>query len=200
MQSDDGSDRTSNEPSSRMLVALSLVALVGLTAGPLAAPASAHAGADAVTIEASEDCPDRTYCYEVTSGSLEEVSGGDTLEITFKNPSSNSLNHNLHIARLSDANVGEDTAAEDAYASTEDLEPGNQTTLEAQVPSGADGIYLWCDVGVHEGQGMYKEVHTGSEDGGSSDGTDDDQNSSPGLGAAAALVAFAGVALALTRR
>lgn len=183
---------------SRSTAALTLIGLLALLTGPLAAPAGGHAGGDEVTILASEDCPDSTYCYEVTSGDLSNVSGGDTLEITFGNPAENSLNHNLHVALLSDADVGGDTDAGQAYANTTDIEPGETVSLTAQVPSGSDGVYLWCTVGVHESQGMYREVPTGSASGGG-DGSSG-QNSSPGLGTAFGVVALAGVALALTRR
>lgn len=185
---------------SRSMAALTLLGLLALLTGPLAAPAGGHAGGDEVTILASEDCPDRTYCYEVTNGDLSDVSGGDTLEITFGNPAENDLNHNLHVALLSDADVGGDTDASQAYANTTDIEPGETTNLTAQVPSGADGVYLWCTVGVHESQGMYREVTTGSDATGGDGDSTDGQNSSPGLGTAAGVLALAGVALALTRR
>lgn len=185
----DGSPRGSR-PTLLPGVLLAMALLV-----PLAAPAAGHAGATQITVEASEDCPDRTYCFEVTEGSVEEIKAGEEINITLVNPSSNSLEHNLQIGELSDANQDRGTDASAAQASTRTLSPGEQASVEYFVPQGSSGLYLWCDVGVHESQGMYLEVPLGDQASTDSSG---ETNNSPAIGALA-LLAVAGAALTLRR-
>lgn len=180
-----------------MLRLVAAVALVGLALGPLGGLATAQSTVQ-LTIQPSEDCADSTYCYELTSGSLLEVSAGDTLEITFENPSSNNLDHNLHLAKAANANSNhEGTAKSQAFANTDDVSPGEEATLTAQVPADASGLYLWCTVGVHESQGMWDEASFSER--GPGDGSTS-ANSSPGPGVVLAITGLAGLALVLRRR
>lgn len=176
---------------------LALVAAVALAtlAGPAATPAAAHAGAYQLTLEASEDCPDRTYCFEVTEGSLDEITPGEEIQVTLVNPESNDLEHNVKVTPLQNADPDRET--DDAKAGTDDLQPGEEASFEYFVPQGVDGLYLWCDFGVHEGQGMYLEASFGGD--GASTSGQEETNGSPGPGALAALAGLAAVAL-LARR
>jgi hypothetical protein len=181
----------------RSLALLALLTGLALLAGPLSGSAAAHVG-HTITIEASEDCPNRTYCFEVTSDSLDDVAPGEETTIKYVNPDSNSLNHNLKVTTKAKADTdNRDTANSAAFAETENLEPGERTELNFTVPAASDGIYLWCGVGVHEEQGMYRMVSFGSaEDSGNDGGS---QNGSPGPGALVAVLGAAGAAVALRR-
>lgn len=175
--------------SSRLPIALSL-ALTLVVVGVLASSASAQ-NTTQITIEAREDCAETTFCFEIT-GNLEEAEPGDILDITFENPEDNLQPHNVHLALSSEANVGEEESTEPrvAFANTEDISPGNETTLSAQIPEDAEGVYLWCSIRAHEQQGMYREAQlAGTGDGGGTNG-------SPGFGALAgvAVLALAGLA------
>lgn len=166
------------------------LALVGL----LAVSASAQ-NTTQLTITAREDCAETTFCFEIT-GDLDNIQPGSILDITFENPSDNLQEHNVHLALGSEANVGSDQATEarTAFASTEDLAPGNQTTLSAQIPEEAESVYLWCTIRAHEQQGMFREVElAGTQEGGGGNG-------SPGFGTIAAVGAVVGLAALLRRR
>lgn len=184
---------------SRSLVLLAALSVLALVAGPVVSPAAAHAGATQITLEAQEDCPDSTYCFEVTQGSLDEVKPGEEINVTLVNPSSNSLSHNLHLVDSADADEGGDTAASTAEASTPNVSPGEQASFEFFVPQGMSGLYLWCDVGAHESQGMYTSTSFDGSGGQGDDGGDGGTNGSPGPGAIVGLLAVAGAALALRR-
>lgn len=183
------SSKLNRSISTGSLVALGLlVVVVGL-----ATSASAQ-NTTQVTVTAREDCAGTTFCFEVT-GPIEEAQPGGILDITFENPEQNIQDHNLYLALGSEANVGEEESTEPrvAFDSTEDISPGNQTTLSAQIPEEAESVYLWCTIRAHETQGMNREVElAGTEDEGG-------QNGSPGPGVLASLVALAGLA-ALRRR
>ncbi len=195
----DDADRTHRPTlTGRLSIALVAIATIAMLAGPLSVPAGAHAGADTFTIEAREDgCGSTTYCLEVTEGELSDIEAGEQIEVTFINPSDNNLDHNLNLADVSAASDDRDTSQSQADASTSDLAPGEEETLEFFVDTSYDGVYLWCSVGVHEDQGMYEEVSFGGEDGAGNDG---DANESPGLGIVASVLALAGVGLVLGRR
>lgn len=180
----------------RPLALLAAVGALALMAGPVVSPAAAHAGAYQLTLEASEDCADRTYCFEVVEGSLDEIQTGEEIQVTLENPESNSLDHNVQVGQLADASSDRDTDESAAEAGTETISPGGEASFEYFVPNGADGLYFWCTVGVHEGQGMYLEVPL-SEDAATNEG--DETNDSPAAGALVGLLAFAGAALALRR-
>lgn len=179
----------------RTATAIALLMLA--TALPLAGSAVGHAGADQLTIEASEDCPQEAYCFEVTQGSLDELQAGEEVQITFVNPDANNLDHNLYLTGLSQANPGEDTDSSAAEASTETLSPGEETTFETFIPQSFEGLYMWCDVPGHEGEGMYLQASFGGGDASTDSG--DETNDSPGLGAIGGLAALGAVALGLRR-
>jgi PGF-CTERM protein len=177
-----------------LIAALMVAALV-----PLAASVVGHGDATQVRLEASEDCPDATYCYEVTEGSMDDLAAGEEVHFTFVNPESNDLNHNVYVADLADASDDRDTDPSAAEDNTRNLAPGEETSLEFFVPNGFSGVYVWCDVGVHESQGMYLETAF-SEDATTDSGDGQETSDSPGLGALAALAALGAVAVGLHRR
>lgn len=178
------------------LLALAATVALAFLAGPVASPAAAHAGAYQLTLEANEDCADRTYCFDVVEGSLDEIAQGEEVKVTLVNNASNDLDHNVYITQLGQASEDRDTDASAAEMNTENVSPGEQASLEYFVSQGTEGLYLWCDVGVHESQGMYLEVPL-TED--ASTNTDGETNGSPAPGALVGLLALAGVALALRR-
>ncbi len=178
-----------------MTIAAVLIAVLGLAASPLIAPAQGHAGADTFTIEARESgCSGSSFCFVPTEGNPQNATPGDQVTIIFENPSSNSQSHNFHVTTIDNADTANrDTSGDAAYASTGDVAPGEQEELTFLVPSGSEGIYWWCDIGGHEAQGMYLALDfTGG-------GADDGQNGSP-FPTLGALVAVAGLALAVKRR
>lgn len=185
-------DATPSVSSSNALIGLAAVALVVVLAGAASAQNTTQ-----VTIEAREDCTgDKTFCYDVT-GDLEELEPGDILDITLENPEDNLQEHNVYLADSSDANVGaeEATPGDRAFANTEDVMPGNETSLSAEIPSNAESIYLWCTIRAHEQQGMFLETELAGTDEGT-DGT----NGSSGFTAIAGVAAFAGLAVLSRRR
>lgn len=147
-----------------------------------------------ITVEASEDCPESTFCFEIT-GSLDEVEPGDVLDITFENPEDNVQEHNLYLADREDANTGdESTPGNRALANTEDVSPGNETTISTEVPDNIEAVYMWCTIRAHEQQGMNREAElAGIEEGGG-------ENGSPGFGVGLAAGALLGVAVLARRR
>lgn len=174
-------------PSSRTLTSLGVITILVLLAGMASAQNTTQ-----VTIEAREDCPETTFCFDVT-GDIEEAEPGDVLDVTFVNPEENLQEHNVYVALSSEANVGDEEATEprQAFANTENVSPGNETTLSAEIPEDAEAIYLWCTVRAHEQQGMNREVELA--------GIEEETNGSPGFTALAALGTLVGLA-ALTRR
>ncbi len=161
-------------------LALGLLLAGGLLAGVLPSPASAQDTVD-LTLEASEDCPDTTFCFEVTEGDLDDLEAGNTVSLTLVNPEDNVLDHNVHLTNRSEADVGGQTPEDAAFAHTEDASPGEEVTTQVEVPEDVDAIYLWCSVNNHEEQGMYEEVEMGGlGDGGT--------NESPGPGMLVAML------------
>jgi hypothetical protein len=184
----DGRRRPSLHVRLATVLGLTLVAL-----GFLAAPSSAQ-NTTQITVEASEDCPESTFCFEIT-GSLDEVEPGDVLDITFENPEDNVQEHNLYLADREDANTGdESTPGNRALANTEDVSPGNETTISTEVPDNIEAVYMWCTIRAHEQQGMNREAElAGIEEGGG-------ENGSPGFGVGLAAGALLGVAVLARRR
>lgn len=168
-------------------VPVAALVLVALLAGTASAQNTTQ-----LTVEAREDCPETTFCFEIT-GALEDAEPGDVLDITLVNPEDNLQVHNVHLALSSEANVGEEEEATEprvAFASTEDVSPGNETTLSAEIPEDAEGVYLWCTIRAHEQQGMFRDAELA--------GVEEGANGSPGLATWSVLLAMGGLA-ALTR-
>lgn len=178
-------------------IALSVIAATLV----LAPVASAHAGTDHLTIVAKDSgcASGESFCFEVTEGSLANVSAGDEVEITFKNEGSSV--HNLYVAELSDADPDrKDTPEDVAIASTDDLDGGEETTLSFTAPDGADGLYLWCDVSGHEQLGMWTDAPYSGGSAETSGSSDDAQKGSPGAGLIGVAIAGLGAALLFRRR
>lgn len=173
-------------------IAFTLVVTLALCA-LLAGSASAQ-NTTQVTIEAREDCPDTTFCFEVT-GDLEDVEPGDILDVTLENPEDNLQEHNVHITTREDANVGDEeaTPSNRAFANSDDISPGEQTSFSAEIPDNAEAIYLWCTIRAHEQQGMWVEAELAGIE------QEEETNGSPGFTGLAALGALAGLALAARR-
>lgn len=157
-----------------------------------------------VTVTAQESCSgDKTFCYDISGPASFEP--GETVNLTFVNPSSNSARHNVHVDLTGDYNADHSgTSADAAEHNTTTLRPGNQTTIEFTIPSDAEEAYLWCTVAGHESLGMWDTIAVeapdtddGMQDG---DGDGDGQQPTPGFGAVAALAAAGVAAALLTRR
>lgn len=167
-----------------------LIACVVLAAVAAQPAALAHTGHGVfVVLEAGEagDCPDGSYCFDVVRGDLADITPGADVELELENPEDNGIQHNAHVARLADRNQGGNTPTTSAFANTEDVDPGQTTTINFTVPTDADEVYIWCTIAGHESGGMW--ITSGEADGGSADG-----NGSPGF---TALGALAGIGFAL---
>lgn len=201
MTTRNGPDPTTNRARwAKTTGTLAIIAALALLAGPLAGTATGHAGTDTFTIEPRESgCSGSQYCYVATEGDPANVSAGDQVRIIFKNPSSNSAAHNFHVTLPDQADSShQDTPTSASFASTSDVQPGEQEELQFQVPSGASGIYWWCDVSGHEDLGMWTELtFSGSGGDGGSDGGSENGSPFPAVGA---ILAVAGLALVLKRR
>lgn len=180
--------------------------LLALTLVTIMAPAAvAQDGTVTLTVEAKESGCVETYCWEF-EGDTDAIDAGATVEITVRNPNSNSANHNFFIKEGSGAQGGTDPGS-DTLASTDDLAPGEEETLRFTVPDDVDELYYWCDVAGHESLGMFGSWSVSSDgtDGGDgADGADGDgegeANSQPGFGMLAALAALGLTAFVLARR
>lgn len=114
-------------------------------------------GSVSLTIVASDDCTEGTFCFEVTSGSLDDIDAGSEATVTFRNEGG--TEHNLYVARQSDAASDHtNTPASAAIANSSDLQSGEEETVTFTVPSDASGLYFWCDVAGHESLGMWLET------------------------------------------
>lgn len=131
----------------------------------LTSPAATAADIN-LTIEAREsDCPgDRTYCFVVAEGDLADLASPATVQLTFRN--AGDLQHNLLVAQLGNAEVGDDTFASAAFFQTDAIDPGNETVGNFVIPAEAGGLYLWCDIAGHEQLGMWLGQDFGEEDNG----------------------------------
>lgn len=108
-----------------------------------------------ITLTAPEDCPDTVYCFEVTEGSIADISAGDEVTVTFVND--DNLPHDVHVTEIENADVGGDTDAGEAIANTPDVEGGEEETLTFEAPVDGDSLYIWCDQVGHEEGGMNLE-------------------------------------------
>lgn len=167
--------------------------VVGLIVISVALLPSASAQADAsLVVEAydqEEECPeDRTYCYEIESGSLDAVDAGSSLEITLVNEGE--IDHELVVAPLELADPErEETSEEEGLGEIAPLEPGEQATATFEIPENATGVYLWCDIGAHEQLGMWR-AQSFSEDG-AEGGESENGASAPLAGVVVSLLAAA---------
>lgn len=158
-----------------------------------------------VTVTAQESCSgDKTFCYDISGPASFEP--GETVNLTFVNPSSNGARHNVHVDLDGDYDPDHTgTSADAAEHNTTTLQPGNETSIEFTVPSDSDEAYLWCTVAGHESLGMWDLIgveapddEDGTQDGGGGNG--DGQQATPGFGAVTALAAAGVAAALLTRR
>lgn len=155
-----------------MLLLLASVLLVG----PVA---TAHGGDHQLTISAKEDgCPaGQTFCFEITAGSVTDLSAGDQVSITLRNDGQGL--HNLYVTTMDERDASHrDTAATGTLAKSDDLDGGERSEISFTVPASGSGLYFWCDVSGHEQLGMWMEVPTSSGSG--RGGAGDEQNGSPG--------------------
>lgn len=152
-----------------------------------------------VTTASGDDCPDgKSLCFIVDGPAA--VAAGESVEVTFVNEDSQV--HNFFVDKTGDYDADNaDTSTSAAEANTEDVDPGNQTTLTFTAPTDRDDFYTWCDIPGHEAGGMWtKFTVTGADTGGNGDGGNGDgTTTTPGFGVLAALAA-AGIAGALSSR
>lgn len=202
------------------------LAVIGLLLAPAAiAQDNQDDESDAqITIVAPEECPDDTQtggdddpmgdqdqnqndsqqCLELEEGNLEDISEGDQVELTFENEQSQSAT--LHVANMSDADVGGDTDEQDAVASTSDVSQGEDDTTNFTAPADGDELYFWVE--DREEDGLYLTA-TGTQDGAGdddretepADGFEDDaQDDTPAPGLLIVALAGVGAAFVLRRR
>lgn len=164
----------------------------------MAAPLAGAQQADVQVIMAvSGTCEEATFCFDVRQGDVASIQEGDEVELTLENRQGNP--HNVHVTEADNADVGGDTSAEDAFASTETIGENEEDTITFTAPADGDALYFWCDVGSHEASGLYLQAQ--AQDGGGDDAVDggEDGNGAPGPGTLAVLAATV-LAFALARR
>lgn len=173
----------------RTLAIIGMLA-VGLLA--LAPGANAHLDAVHLNVEAREDgCAGaREFCFELTSGNLDDIGPGTQVEVFFRNQGS--TGHQFWVTTKANMDPSNhDTSTSNAIAGTQDpVAPGNQQTVTFTIPDDAKGFYFWCDIGQHESRGMWI-LH---------DITPADGGNSSALGAPLALLAGLFVVAVMRRR
>ena len=124
----------------KLFLPIAALALVGLTlAAPLAAAATS------VTATAKESgCP-KNFCFDVSPTS---VPGGDTMSITFSNPSSNTQLHSFCVAAKADKSDQVCTTNSQSGSSA-----GSQASITFTAPA-TGNIAYWCNVPGHAALGM----------------------------------------------
>lgn len=212
------------------------LAVIGLLLAPAAiAQDNQDDESDAqITIVAPEECPDDTQtggdgdpmgdqdqnqnqdqnqtdsqqCLELEEGNLEDISEGDQVELTFENEQSQDAT--LHVANMSDADVGGDTDEQDAVASTSDVSQGEDDTTNFTAPADGDELYFWVEdreedglyltaTGTQDGVGD-DQRETEPADGFEDDAQDDTQDDTPAPGLLIVALAGVGAAFVLRRR
>lgn len=144
----------------RRTIASSLAATLALALAALAGPtAQIGAAGDqaSFTVAASgDDCPeDKVLCYRVENASS-GLRAGEEVTIRFENR--DDVEHSLYVANGSRSDSeGRDTPADAALADTGEVPPGEVAAVNVTVPDG-DAVYLWCDVGDHESEGMWTQI------------------------------------------
>lgn len=105
-----------------------------------------------------QGCPeDARFCYTIQEGDLADLRPGSTVSLTFEN--NDTTVHNVYVAPLDEGDPNRAaTHPENAIASTADLAPGQQDRITFTAPEDASGLYIWCDIGAHEAQGMHLEA------------------------------------------
>lgn len=179
-----------------LLAALTVAAFAAVAIAPILASAQD----ERITATARESgCGDTTLCFDLSGAA--SVAPGATVEFTLVNPDDNDSHHNLYVDTTGDYDTNhDDTAADAAEQNTDDVDPGNQTTLTVTAPMDGD-LYIWCEVSGHESLGMWARIPVTSDTTNGDDGTGDGgQNGVPGFGAVAALAAAGIVAAFLVRR
>lgn len=133
-----------------------------------------------VTLVAQESgCPDdKTFCFSVEE-SPSNLSEGDEVNLTLRNPDGNRGDHNVHVTMNESADPEhQDTSSEDAIAKTPTIAPGETASTNFTVPDG-EALYLWCDRTGHEAGGMWTTIelqaNNGTE-GNATFGNDTDEN------------------------
>ncbi len=117
--------------------------------------------------------PDVIYCLEVTEGSLDGLTTGEEVVLTLVNEGQ--FSHNVYVADADEADQGGDTSDGAAFANSETIGAGEETTFNFTIPEGISELYLWCELGNHESGGMWLTVDVQAGPGELTDGTDGGQ-------------------------
>ncbi|MDX1612522.1 MAG: hypothetical protein R3185_09135 [Candidatus Thermoplasmatota archaeon] len=175
-----------------MRPALALIALLALST--LALPSTfAHDGPSIEVVAIPPDeCPSaKSMCFEFLS-QPPTLQPGDQVDIALYND--DETDHTAFVAAKADADPNhQDTDRNAALAFTNQVPPrGTSTENIFTVPEGVDTLYVWCDLGQHEANGMWLEVPV-------SGGASEEGNGAPGPGALFALAVVGLSALLLGR-
>lgn len=151
------------------------LALAALAVLILLAPTGAAVTQVTMAAQEGPDCPtteQKLYCLTVTEGQLDGVQQGELVQLSLINEGQ--APHNVYVTTADNADTGtRDTPADAAFANTSTIGEGEETNASFTVPSDAEALYLWCEVGNHEALGMWIEVSVEpAQDAGN--GTDDD--------------------------
>lgn len=119
--------------------------------------AAGLASARTLVLEGTEApaCPlGKLDCFLVVEGELDGLVPGEVVDVTLR--SAGNAPHNVFVTTSDQATEDpRDTPASAAFASSETAGPGEEVNFAFTVPTDAEGLYLWCDVGNHETLGMY---------------------------------------------
>lgn len=200
------------------LVAALLVAASLAVGTAQALPADKHVtlegdNGQSCASEGSGQMPTSIDCFRVVNGSLDGLEQGMRVHLKLENVGNAS--HNAYAAPSADADSNHlDTPADAAINNTDTIEAGENTSMIFQIPSDAEGLYIWCDIQGHEAGGMWldasvsspSEPTEGDGDDGNTTGDDgetsgeDDTSTIPAPGAVVLASAVALAALVDRRR
>lgn len=136
-------------PWGRCLLLLAAAAYLGI-------PPAGASGPVVLEIVGSARCLEgRTYCFDVTNGSLDALVPGTNATVTFVNEGRTL--HDVHLGALGARDPRHrDTPSSAAFARSDTIDHGRRATFAFSVPPAAGaGVYAWCDVAGHEALGMW---------------------------------------------
>ncbi|MDX1611364.1 MAG: hypothetical protein R3185_03275 [Candidatus Thermoplasmatota archaeon] len=132
------------------LVALVLTLLCSPIVQAQADPVATLAGMEGSACEAP-----KITCWEVTDGDLAGnlVAGS---EVTVLVQAVGEAPHNLYVTTPDQADPNRlNTDGSAAFANSDTVSSGEETTFTFEVPTDAEELYFWCDVLEHEAGGMW---------------------------------------------
>lgn len=140
-----------------LLLTAAFVVVAAPPAGGQAGPGDADRNVQ-FTITGLELGCEETFCFDVPVAAVQPNS---TLNITFVNPSGNTL-HSFYVLSDGDISPGGDMPEEDAEAFVDTLREDESGSLSYEVPEDASVLYLWCGEPGHEEGGMWEFVTVGA--------------------------------------